>query len=62
MKEKISMLKLTEKQEQAVKGGVVTVPCQLYSPPPLPDCACYIPLGRCAHQLWPNDNKGCFLP
>lgn len=57
MKEKISVVKLTEKQEQAVKGGVDTVICEPY--PPIPNCGCYIGIGRCAHQLWPKNNI-CF--
>ena len=59
MKEKISVVKLSEKQEQAVRGGVDTVTCELY--PPVPNCGCYIGIGRCAHQLWPRNNI-CFLP
>lgn len=60
MKEKISMVKLTAKQEQAVKGGVITIPCSLYPPQPV-GCSCYIGTGRCAHQLWPKNNI-CFMP
>lgn len=64
MKEKISMVKLTEKQAQSVRGGVVWRPCWKYdsSDEPYVPCGCYIGSGRCAYQLWPDYNEGCFLP
>lgn len=57
MKEKISMVKLTEKQEKAVKGGVVYTHC-IFNPPKT-GCGCYILNGHCAEQLWPEIEKPC---
>lgn len=58
MKEKISMIKLTEKQEQALKGGVVYSPCVLYTGSNV-NCTCYILNGHCATQLWPTYPQLC---
>jgi hypothetical protein len=64
MKKKINLVKLSENQQNGVKGGVITRPCLYFGPPDPPpglDCTCYIGMGRCAWQIWFSKNP-CLEP
>ena len=57
MKEKISMVKLTEKQAQAVKGGLMLL-CT--HDPLAPRCKCFYGEGYCVYQIAPDRNL-CYV-